>query len=1112
MARNPTGSTETRLDTALGTEPLIVVEIDWNGGTTQKYADKDYGTADGKILEISGVASKATIDAAGMVNDITLALDDTDGSIKEYLDTDYEQKSPARVYLAFADLSYSTKFLLFDGEVNLPIRWLEGGRRVELEISSIIETSEVGFSPEQESSFDWILESSIGKMWPLCFGSALRVPAVKIVESARGVCLERFSILTIDELRGLAEIAYKVGSADYEKDIADRQFANPWITISQSNYSDLLKDLANTRVALITQIDALAEQNETQRDNLHDYADAAESRRKHEIYADVLRQYINTISQNMYDEVLEELVAAQSAYNIEIAKDYPDAAVVAYLAETITTIETLAAGINALLTSYALALIATMAQIATDTVTMETLEDTITAAMVTTIQIDNKGRVEDGVSTDIILNNLKLVGTFSENTFTILESNIPTYTNLSLAARQNDHWNEFWLDSSAYNLKGMFLLIRVNNIRRVIKVINQIGTKCTFSPVLWDEGATNDGLISYDMVTINESDNLQQAAPMFLATWKDLLDSNEPDQVTGLQNISSADWEITPGDIVYFVENASETYIVNDMATTSIHEVLAKRNIDGETKLVPVPTDYYTKNLSDTVGGRICTTITMTKPLDSYMNEGWGTDIFVSLISTEGSNTADIIEWIIDTWTDYSCDATTFASVKAALTNYPMHCAIMNKKDALELIRDIAFQNRCAVWLWNNTIYIKYLATAETKVLTFDESNVIRDSLIVTSNDPEAIETKMIARWHYDYADKNQNEIVIRNNINKYGMKEGEIDFWAFNIEELVQKSATFWHIRKSNVWKIIEFSAAGLSALRLEALDPIELDFTGDFTSTVKTNALVLEATSNLDNSSVKIVALVPVLVGKDEEHPFFWAADASSDESYPSSQDPNADDGYVTWDEYPSDTGDALPADPIVGRAELDYAIYVPATGGQAASGITTSTDGSASKSRTLNKDDGRTDYTDIDLHKTNIVDNVNELRATLGQLFKIFSNKLHFDISELNFHCPISEAQAGFPMFYDESAEIFRSNAFFPVKVTKDGGSAGTATTSCSWTYTIRCLHNDAVLGYLITPDKSRTEYGAYAYAPDASTGMAYYKSYNDGPYLLWVDEIEEIAVCP
>ena len=70
-----------------------------------------------------------------------------------------------------------TDNLLFLGEINSPITWDEGTRRMEFSVLSELESAEVGFSIE-EGQFPNAPENLIGEPWPLCFGTVKDVPAL----------------------------------------------------------------------------------------------------------------------------------------------------------------------------------------------------------------------------------------------------------------------------------------------------------------------------------------------------------------------------------------------------------------------------------------------------------------------------------------------------------------------------------------------------------------------------------------------------------------------------------------------------------------------------------------------------------------------------------------------------------------------------------------------------------------------------------------------------------------------------------------------------------------------------------------------------------------------
>lgn len=64
-------------------------------------------------------------------------------------------------------------------------------------------------------------------------------------------------------------------------------------------------------------------------------------------------------------------------------------------------------------------------------------------------------------------------------------------------------------------------------------------------------------------------------------------------------------------------------------------------------------------------------------------------------------------------------------------------------------------------------------------------------------------------------------------------------------------------------------------------------------------------------------------------------------------------------------------------------------------------------------------------------------------------------------------------------------------FPVTVTIDGGSAGSISTTCSYTYEVKAL-DTSVIGTAMTPEKRRFPNTPYTATPANSPGLAYFDS--------------------
>ena len=122
-----------KLATKQGTEPICIVEIDWTDTATARYADKAVFSIPAKIIEISDLDDVISLQGHSGSGEISIVLDDTDGTIKAMMDSNDPHYRPARVYQYFTGLVQSDMFLLFSGVVTTPFSWNERDRTVKLD-------------------------------------------------------------------------------------------------------------------------------------------------------------------------------------------------------------------------------------------------------------------------------------------------------------------------------------------------------------------------------------------------------------------------------------------------------------------------------------------------------------------------------------------------------------------------------------------------------------------------------------------------------------------------------------------------------------------------------------------------------------------------------------------------------------------------------------------------------------------------------------------------------------------------------------------------------------------------------------------------------------------
>lgn len=347
------------------------------------------------------------------------------------------------------------------------------------------------------------------------------------------------------------------------------------------------------------------------------------------------------------------------------------------------------------------------------------------------------------------------------------------------------------------------------------------------------------------------------------------------------------------------------TYVANLLPST-ILRVAAYRDTDAGKVLVTVPPEAYTIQQSNYVGYQVMELV-FGRPLSS-LGVGWSDDLYVTLTSSVGPNTVDVIQWLIQTYTSHTCDATSFAHVRALIDNYPSHFMMPGRKNLIQALDEIAYQARCAVWLKDDVFYIKYLSEEPTSDDTVGVSDILANSLQLTHTPTEELITKYIATWQPDYSITEKNTIIYRSNVKKYGTHEQTFDYYIYNIVDLVRKSATFWLIRKANTWRKVLFNTP-LSKLNLEVFDCVTINHPALSASPVKAN--IEQASYDSSTNSISFECWTPLRSGETTPYDFAWPADVSETLIYPTPPDRLA--GFAGGGNGPNFIVQAPPNSPI-------------------------------------------------------------------------------------------------------------------------------------------------------------------------------------------------------
>lgn len=945
-----------------GKEPILVLRVWWEWDSDiAYYAERNMLTIPGSILNISGLDSICKIShGGGASGSITVTLSDPDKAIKTRFDTNPAiHKCYCFLYQAFdANSTNEAEWaLLFQGQLSTPIVWDELARTFTFDILGEVELNEAGFTVEQ-GQFTHVPSESIGKIWPIVFGTVNRVPAVQVSSQLVGKVVEPTNKITKSELQSLLDICRGYAPVWREYLKAEPKYEYSYgtptidhfleITRKRTEYlikiEQLRRHFYNKLPTYATSVDQLLTNYMNWQYNVH-------------VLDTLNRQklsFMNTIAQ--YEQAIinhtgnAQMVAFYEGLITKLTDGYTSDVDGEHV-NGITELDTLI----------------TQFEDAIDTILpyIKAGEQALTDKWgTTTFTIENGEEFPQNTSIAIRIKNARVQGTFNGNIFTPATDKpiIASYLNVVIAEREDinplePNYAEFWITDADIVLKGMYCLIHTEDTDdsqyKIFYVVDQIGKRCFIKPILWKRSINTDEEVKYDQLLIEPTavPKILEAAPVILASWiESKIDTLDPETLTGYgydynKDETDKPWAIEVGDIVTEDIQYPVVYVCNQKPSTSITEVMAYRTINGRRLLTPVPSSYYTKYLSYTLGTMTPTVITFKHRLSTYKDEDWEDEIFVSLVDAESNNVADIIKWLVEKYTGYICSS--FVTVTGQLAKYPANFAILERKNVLQLMEEIAWQSRCVLTIYNNVVYLKYISTQPGSYdAQFTEADIILDSVTVACSRTDDLVTKLCGRWKRHYAQEYPYEVTVRNNVFRYGHHKQDADFYIYNNEALVRKSLTFWIIRYSNTWKIIHFKTT-LKHIKLQAYDFVSLTFStldplGTGVNTV--DGYVLNAVYNPDDYTISFEIWTAVRVGENFNYDLAWPS--SSSLSYPTAydfyaggaSDPRADrlltGGETDFgfeygvrphdigNEYNNDSYDTAPTIYPLGR-EVDYSI---------------------------------------------------------------------------------------------------------------------------------------------------------------------------------------------
>lgn len=686
-----------------GIEPINIVRVFWTDNGYIDYADKEFEGVQAKLLRLSDVEEIINLDLNASSTNMSLTLDDSDGSLKEIFDNTDIHSRHVKVYQWFTEVAYTSKFVIFEGVISTPITWSESDRTLSFDILSKLEDVEVGFAAD-EGEFTYVPANIVGKSWPLVFGTVNSLPALRLSDIVSGLLAEELGTVN----RGLLDL--KNGfNAKNAAALRDEAY-NAWL-LALSAYATAQK---------YEDLEILSRQDGTNLD-----------------YTSLIDQFTT-----MGDDYVKQSNTFLQEYQKAITVSVEDA-------------------------------------------------------------FNEKERLR------------------------IQKYDVAVANAHKFAQRQV---GEFVIDGQSY--QGYF-----DNSRFYIT------ERPTFS---------TGSYIPAGITTV--TDNAQYVK---------------------YQTPLPPDTFIYAGGgaFVQAGKNFPVTYIVAIGWVT----VIAVQSEYAKLLTGVPPKYYYVEHVQS--GSFKWTRLITYKPM-STVNQNWSDDLYITMTGEVGSSMVDVMVWLIQTYTNYTYDPDSFGLVKYYTDPYPVNFAVTSRPHLFQLLQEIAYQSRCAIWFKDGIFYMKYLPVNATPIETVTADDVDLGSLEISYTDSEERVTKYIADWKQNAYYTRPNQVIFRNNISKYGTRLREYNYYTFNDQRLVEKSAEYWMIRMSNTWKKLTFRTS-LHKLKIETWDVITID--GLFVADVPVNCIV--ESSKYDTTTAKLIisVWVPVRAGEMLPYAFAYPGDLPIEYIYP-------------------------------------------------------------------------------------------------------------------------------------------------------------------------------------------------------------------------------------
>lgn len=809
-----------------GAEPFLVVGITWTQ-FEYYYADKALNAdIPGKLLTINSIEDVTTLAGSTNTTNLNITLDDTDGSLKEIFNNLDIHRRPVAVYQCFEGVPFSEKFPIYEGLLESPIVWSDNDRTLSFSVVGMNEHKEIGFSPE-EGQFPNLPVADVGVAWPMAFGQPEHCPGLTYQLPAVGTI--QYPYFHVDPNLDIFDSSYNSNSPENQPSASVTAVAVP-----RENFG------ATGEIVNTPQFKSEADIINYMQSNTDQILAGSQGAINYSQHQTTVSEALKYAESQLAKALDHRPPPGESSFIIDGQEyDFHD---------------------------YELQINATWTNGIPHPIPLPQANQSAYAKLPTVqAQLKEQHARSDGVQ--------------------LLNKGYGFPIGVNLIVTMNNHVFDGIMDSKGFmKLKALKLPDPVPAYypNRTIagETITQYTTPTTH---------TNDGSLygsSGGKILTPYQQNLYYFIANGVFTPKEYKDRGKPHLSSYgqapvgwnlQQGIQSDGFQLyNAGTQITVLGDYSIDYIVN-IFPTEVTQVWGYKAIGNTKTLSLVPANRY-KVVDVTFGSITAKVVRMNRLLSAYPGENWADGIYVDQTSSIGPNPIDIIAAIINLYaTDLTIDENSFAVCRALLVNYPMNFTISDKPEILGFLQDLAYQCRCAIYIKNQVFFMKYLSAEFATGVHITIDDVLEGSIQVTTSETEQITTRLAGHYFSDYATGVESQVIVRNNVARYGLFKDDHTFFAYTDGRYVQKTVTYWVIIKSNVWKKIKFSTP-LHLLNLETFDLVSFDIPG-VVANVPVTCRIESTQYDSANNKIDFECWVPVRLGEMLPYQFAYPADSETD-----------------------------------------------------------------------------------------------------------------------------------------------------------------------------------------------------------------------------------------